>query len=403
MSRYYISGCTAAAEAAKLAKVEVVAAYPITPQTHIVQTLSQDIFNGKLDAQFVAVESEHSAMSASVGASIAGARAFTASSSQGLAYMHEVLPYASGLRLPLVMAIANRSVASPVTIFADHQDSLPQRETGFMQYYCESCQDIFDLIIMAYKVAENEKVLLPVMVCFDGFFLSHISEPVEIPEYSLVDRFLPKLVPHYPFMDIENPKSFNAMAFPDYFEEFQRDKYISMAQAAKVFDQASSEFEEVFGRKHNRLETYKTEDADYMLIGLGSMMGTVRTVVDERRAQGQKVGLISIKSYRPFPVKEIVDASQNCKGIGVLDRDVAYGIGGIVYQDVSRSLYNGDARPVLTNFILGLGGRDVTKKTINKCFDLIAIGTEKGRAIAGDDVFWPDENTELWNSWKGGE
>jgi len=403
MSRYYISGCIAAAEAAKMAKVEVVAAYPITPQTHIVQALSQDIFNGKLDAQFIAVESEHSAMSASVGTSITGARAFTASSSQGLAYMHEVLHYASGLRLPLVMAIANRSVASPVTIFTDHQDSLPQRETGFMQYYCESCQDIFDLIIMAYKVAENEKVLLPVMVCFDGFFLSHISEPVEIPEYSLVDHFLPKLVPHYPFMDMENPKSFNAMAFPDYFEEFQRDKYISMAQAAKVFDQASSEFEEIFGRKHNRLENYKTEDADYILIGLGSMMGTVRTVVDDRRAQGQKVGLISIKSYRPFPVKEIVDASQNCNSIGVLDRDVAYGTGGIVYQDVGRSLYNGDARPVLTNFILGLGGRDVTKKTINKCFDLIVVNTEKGRVVAGDDVFWPDANTELWNSWKGGE
>lgn len=403
MSRVYISGCSAAAEAAKLARIQVVAAYPITPQTHIVQTLSQEIFNGDLDAQFVPVESEHSAMSASVGASITGARAFTASSSQGLALMHEVLPYAAGLRLPLVMAIANRSVASPVTIFADHQDSLPQRETGFMQFYAESCQDIFDLTIMAFRVAEDARVLLPAMVCFDGFFLSHTSEPVEVGSPEEVDRFLPALVPHYPIMDLENPKSFNAMAFPEFFEEFQRDKYVSMEQASEVFDQAADEFEQIFGRRHNRLETYMAEDAEYLLIGLGSMMGTVRTCVKEMRKQGKKVGMVSIKSYRPFPVRELAEICSGAKAIGILDRDVAYGTGGIVYQDVCRSLKDTAGDKHLCNFILGLGGRDVTKNTIFKCYDQVASLADGSPATAGGDVFWPDENTEVWNTWKVGE
>ncbi len=402
MSRQYITGCTAAAEAAKLAAVEVIAAYPITPQTHIVQTLSQDVYNGVLDAVFVPVESEHSAMSATVGASITGARAFTASSSQGLALMHEVLPYAAGLRLPIVMAIANRSVASPVTIFTDHQDSLPQRETGFMQFYAESCQDIFDLILLAYKVTENKDVLLPAMVCFDGFFLSHISEPVEIPEAEEVAAFVPRTKPQYPTMDLEHPRSFNAMAFPEHFEEFQRDKFVSMAKAASVFDEAAKEFQQRFGRLHSRIETFFCEDADWILIGLGSMMGTVRTCVEELRAKGEKVGMIAIKAYRPFPVQDVVDALKNCKGVGVMDRDVGYGTGGIVYQDVSRSLYHLDKKPHLSNYILGLGGRDVTKKTVYKCFEQVKTWKD-AQASDGNDVFWPDENTKVWDTWGVGE
>lgn len=403
MTRSYISGCTAAAEAARLAQVEVIAAYPITPQTHIVQSLSQDVFNGKLPAQFVPVESEHSAMSATVGAAMVGARAFTASSSQGLALMHEVLPYAAGLRLPLVLAVANRSIASPVTIFVDHQDTLPQRETGFLQFYATNCQEILDAILLAYKVAENEKVLLPAMVCFDGFFLSHISEPVEIPELELVQQFLPKIQPNYPIMDIANPKSFNVMAFPEYFEEFQRDKFASMQNAAQVFDTASAGFAQLFGRKHERLETYLTEDADYILIGLGSMMGTVKTCVQELRAQGHKVGLAAIKCYRPLPVQEIAQVANNCRAIGVLDRDVAYGTGGIVYQDVCRSLYNTGIEAPVANFIVGLGGRDVTTGTIKSCFASLAECSQGNYPKLGQDVIWPDANRQLLNTWKVGE
>lgn len=402
MSFEFITGNTAAAEAAKLAAVDVVSAYPITPQTEIVQTLSKDIFNGELDAVFVPVESEHSAMSATAGASITGARAFTASSSQGLALMHEVLPYTSGLRLPVVMAVANRSVASPVTIFADHQDTLPQRETGFMQFYAENSQDILDLILLAYKTAEHKDVLLPAMVCFDGFYLSHISEPVSIPDKSDVAEFIPKMEPNYDTMDIENPLSFNAMAFPEHFEEFQRDKHVSMLRAEEIFDEAAKEFEEKFGRKHSRIETYKCEDADWILIGLGSMMGTVRTCVDELREEGKKVGMISIKAYRPFPVKEIAKAIEGCKGVGVMDRDIGYGTGGIVYQDVSRTLYNMENRPILTNYIVGLGGRDVTREIVGKCFDNVMNLDEEVKPGI-NDVFWPGENTELWNTWTGGK
>ena len=192
MTRSYISGCQASAEAARLARVDLVSAYPITPQTHIVEVLSKYIYDGTLKAELVPVESEHSAMSVTVGAAMVGARVFTATSSQGLALMHEVLPYAAGLRLPIVMAVANRSLASPVTIFTDHQDSLPQRETGFLQFYLENCQEILDMTLMAYSIAENENVLLPVMVCFDGFFLSHLSETVDIPEIDRIDEFIPK-------------------------------------------------------------------------------------------------------------------------------------------------------------------------------------------------------------------
>lgn len=403
MTRAYISGCKAAAEAARLAQVDVVAAYPITPQTHIVDALCQDVYDGRLNAQMIPVEGEHSAMSATVGAAMTGARAFTATSSQGLAFMHEVLPYASGLRLPLVVAVANRSLASPVTIFVDHQDTLPQRETGFLQYYAENCQEVFDLILLAYKVAEDERVLLPVMVCFDGFFVSHINEPVEVASEEQVMKFIPKGEPKYPILDVDNPKAFNVMAFPGHFEEFQRDKYESMANAGQVFDEAAAEFERLFGRKHRRLETYRAEDAEYLLIGLGSMMGTAKDCVDDLRAQGQKVGLASIKCYRPFPVQEIAALMQNCKGIGVLDRDVAYGTGGIVYQDLCRSLYNAAQKPPMLNFILGLGGRDVSKATLSKCFAKLQE-LEKGyRPEPGRDVFWPDANEELLKTWKVGE
>lgn len=392
----YISGCTAAAEAVRLAQVEVIAAYPITPQTHIVQTLSNDVFNGRLNAEFVAVEGEHSAMSATVGASMTGARAFTASSSQGLAYMHEVLHYAAGLRTPLVMAVANRSMASPVSIFVDHQDSLPQRDTGFMQYYAENCQDILDLILLAYKVAEDKRVLLPAMVCCDGFYLSHVSEQVDVPENDKAIEFLPRTKMQYPYLDVEDPKLFNVMAFPEYFEEFSRDRFVSMEDAQGVFDEAATEFEKIFGRKHKRLEDYRMEDAQYALIGLGSMMGTTRVVVDQLRDKGLKVGMLSVKSYRPFPIKEVREALKNCKAIGVLDRDVSFGAGGIVYQDVSRSLIGKGA--CLKNFIVGLGGRDVTPATITKAFDIVM----DENAQSENDVFWPDENTALWQAWRGG-
>ena len=270
-----------------------------------------------------------------------------------------------------------------------------------MQVYVENCQEILDYILIAYKVAENEKVLLPIMVCFDGFFLSHIYEPVVIPEKALVEKFLPKTNPKYPTLDINSPKCFNVMAFPEAFEEFQHDKYISMSNAAVVFDRVAKEFEKVFGRKHMRIETYKAEDADMILVGIGSMMGTATEAVDELRSEGKKVGAVKIKCYRPFPIKEIVNVLKNCRSVGVLDRDVAYGTGGVVYQDICRSLYNANLKNSMADFIVGLGGRDVTINTIKKCYSILdEFGSNKPEP--GNDVFWPDANIPLLEKWKLG-
>lgn len=394
MSMQYIAGNSAAAEAVRLARVQVIAAYPITPQTDIVMKLSNDVFNGQLDAEFIPVEGEHSAMSAAVAASLAGTRVFTASSAQGLAYMNEVLFYAAGLRTPVVMVVANRSMTSPVTIFTDNQDSLPTRDTGFMQFYAETCQDILDLVLMCYRLAEDKRVLLPAMICADGFYLSHVMEPVDIPAQDDVDQFLPPNGLHYPHLDTKNPKLFNVMAFPEHFEEFARDRYNSMANGEQVFDEIADDFEKTFGRRHNRCETYRMEDAEYALIGLGSMMGTARVVIDQMREEGLKVGICSIKSYRPFPTVELREHLSNCKAIGVLDRDVGYGSGGIIYLDVCRALVH--HCPTIKNFILGLGGRDVTTSTINQCFMTLMGQTDSPEA----EIYWPDENLEIWNVWK---
>lgn len=397
--RLFLSGCSAVAEGACLAGVQVIAAYPITPQTGIVEALARKVYEGSLKAEMISVESEHSALSAVVGAALTGARAFTATSSQGLALMHEVLPYASGLRLPIVMAVANRSLASPVTIFADHQDSLPERDSGWIQIYVENAQEALDTLLIAYRLAEDPRVLLPVMVCLDGFFVSHTSEPVEIPEPDLVAKFLPAPVPRYPHIDLAEPKIFNVMAFPQYFEEFQRDKHESSCQAGVILQEIYDEFAAIFGRRYKTVDCYRTEDAELVLFGLGSMMGTAKEVVDELRAQGQRVGVARIACFRPFCHREIVAAARNAKKIGVLDRDISFGSGGIVYQEVLRSLYiNGRTLPAL-NFIVGLGGRDVSPQTIKRCFAILNEDKSGMGENRWEDVVWVDENKNLLKEW----
>ena len=398
--RKYISGTKAAAEGARLAEVQVVAAYPITPQTSIVEYLSSFVANGELDAQMIPVESEHSAMSATYGASLTGVRTFTASSSQGLALMHEALFMASGLRLPIVMAIANRALASPVTIFTDHQDTLAQRDTGWLQFYVEDCQEVLDTILLAYRVAEDSKVLLPVMVCFDGFYVSHISEPVDIPELEQVKEFLPAFNVNYPVLDINSPKMFNVMAFPSYFEEFQRDKHESMLGAEHVIKEAMADFARIFGRSYRMVETYRTEDADMILVGLGSMMGTVRTAIDDLRNNGLKIGMAKVKSFRPFPYQDLAKILQGAKVIGVLDRDISPGSTGIVYQEVLAAL-QGEGAQSIVDFVVGLGGRDVTMETIEKASRILQQ-VETGKNLT-QRVLWIDENREVLDVWKVGE
>ena len=391
--RKFLTGALAVAEGARLARVQVVAAYPITPQTSIVETLARRVFEGSLPAQMIPVESEHSALSAVVGASLTGARAFTATSSQGLALMHEVLPYASGLRLPIVMAVANRSLASPVTIFTDHMDTLPERDSGWVQIYAESAQEAMDHILLGYRLAEDERVLLPVMVCMDGFFVSHTSEPVSVPEAGQADAFLPPPAPKYPHLDLDAPKVFNVMAFPEYFEEFLRDKHESCRRVLDVLPGLYDEFAAAFGRRYRTVDTYRTDDAEFVLFGMGSMMGTVKEVVDGLRERGRKAGAARIACYRPFDDAAVAAAVRGAKAVGVLDRDMSFGSGGVVYQDVLKSLHGAGMNLPTANFIVGLGGRDVSPATVEKCFAALEAGPSGGQTV------WADERTDLLKTW----
>ncbi len=393
----YISGCKAAAEGARLAKVDVVAAYPITPQTSIVEYLASYVADGILKAQMVLAESEHSAISACTGAGMVGARAFTATASQGLALMHEVLFFTSGLRIPMVAVVANRALASPVSIFADFKDSLAQRDTAWLQFYVESCQEILDSVLIAYKIAEDERVLLPVMVCLEGFVLSHLSEPVIIPDEKLVAEFLPKGAPKYPILDMNDPKIFNVMAFPDTYEEFERDKHMSMLKAFDVLEEAYADFERIFGRRYNDVEGYRTEDAEIILVAMGTSAGTAIEVVNERRARGEKVGLVRVRTFRPFPYQKLASFIKGAKVVGVLDRDISAGSTGILYQEVLASLANLPVRPLMQNFIIGLGGRDIHIGTIQKITNILEETVKQGSV--NQDVLWPDENLELLKAW----
>lgn len=397
MAVEYISGCRAAAEAARLADVDVVAAYPITPQTSIVEYLAQFVADGHLRAQMIPVESEHSAMSACVGAAMVGARAFTATASQGLALMHEVLFWAAGLRTPIVMVVANRSLAAPVTIFADHQDSLAQRDSGWLQFYVESCQEILDSVLIAYKVAEDQRVLLPAMISMEGFVLSHVSEPVDVPDPEQVAAFLPKESPQYPTLDVDDPKIFNVMAFPRFYEEFVRDKQIGMMRALDVLEEAYAEFEGHFGRRYHDVEAYRVDDAEIILVAMGTTAGTTSMVVDELRERGEKIGLVKVRTYRPFPGQRVAELLGQAKAIGVLDRDISLGTTGILYQDVVSSLYNLSKRPLAQNFIVGLGGRDINRQTIIKVAEVLTETARRGDVSRS--IIWPDENRELLRVW----
>ncbi|MEW6524411.1 MAG: pyruvate ferredoxin oxidoreductase [Bacillota bacterium] len=400
MPRSYLTGCQAVAEGARLAAVQVVAAYPITPQTAIVETLASAVARGELDAQMVPVESEHSAMSVCIGAAMVGARAFTASSSQGLILMHECLFMASGLRLPIVMAVANRALASPVTIFADHQDSLATRDACWLQLYAETCQEVLDYILIAYRTAYHPEVMLPVMVCLDGFFLSHISEPVSVPDQAAARDYLADARPAYPMLDVDDPRCFNVMAFPDYFSEFQRDRFESMRKAALVLDAAFQEFEASFGRSHARVEGYRTSDAQFILVGMGSLMGTVKQVVDDHRREGHLVGAVRITAFRPFPESEVAGLCRNATAVGVLDRDVSPGSGGILFAEVSKCLYGSAPGPRLVSFVLGLGGRDVTEETVTRCLEQLLTPAAQ---VLGGAVHWPDANTATLRKWGLGD
>ncbi|MBW2070825.1 MAG: pyruvate ferredoxin oxidoreductase [Deltaproteobacteria bacterium] len=360
-----IEGSHAVSEAVRLARVQVISAYPITPQTHIVERLSEYCAAGSLAARFLRVESEHSALAALIGAASSGVRTFTATSSQGLALMHELLHWAAGARLPIVMAEVNRALAPGWNIWTDQTDSLAQRDTGWLQLYCEDGQEALDTTIQAFCLAE--KVNLPVMVILDAFFLSHTYEPVDIPEQEAVDRFLPPFRAKFR-LDPTAPRAFNQLAPPNIYMEMRYNMQEAMSAALESFHALQQDFAAVFGRGHGALETVACEDADIIIVTAGTMTSTSRQVVAHLRARGEKVGLLKLKLFRPFPVEQIRQALKRAAKVAVIDRNFSFGASGIFAQEVRAALCNLDNRPRVLGFVAGLGGRDVTTDVIEDIY-----------------------------------
>jgi pyruvate/2-oxoacid:ferredoxin oxidoreductase alpha subunit len=366
-----LTGNDAAAEAVKLSRVQVIAAYPITPQTSIAESLSNFVSEKKLDARYMRVESETSALACLIGASMAGARSFTATSSQGLALMHELLHWASGARLPIVLINVNRSMAAPWSLGTDHIDSLSQRDTGWLQFYCEKAQEVLDTVIIAFRLAET--VLLPVMILSDGFYLSHFVEPVALPSQKQVDRFLPTRKTRYR-LNPKDPHTFGGGVSGLVFARLKKDMQESMEKAKVVFQSLSREFESVFGRTYAPVEPYLTEDAEVLLVTVGTITGTARAFVDEARKDGKKVGLLKMKMFRPFPEEEVRQALKGSKRVVVLDRNISFGGEGIFCQELKAALYGMEPKPEVVGVIAGLGGLDVTPEGLGDLYQKVMRG-----------------------------
>jgi pyruvate/2-oxoacid:ferredoxin oxidoreductase alpha subunit len=352
----------------RLARAEVIAAYPITPQTQIVEALAEMCADGSLAARFIKVESEHSAMAACIGAAATGARTFTATSSQGLLLMHEVLHWAGGGRLPVVMADINRAVAPGWSIWTDQNDSLSQRDTGWIQFYCETNQEVLDTTIQAFKLAET--VDLPVMIVLDAFFLSHTSEPVDIPDQEAVDAFLPRRVTRLK-LDIKEPHAFGALTTPAVYMEMRLRQQEAMDRTHEVFRQVDEEWGARFGRRYGAVEAYHTEGAEIVLLTSGTVTSTARHVVNECRARGERVGLVKVKMFRPFPTELLRRALAGIPKVAVLDRNISPGHSGIFAEETRAALYDlpNGGRPRIDGYIIGLGGRDVTPAVIVDCLN----------------------------------
>jgi pyruvate/2-oxoacid:ferredoxin oxidoreductase alpha subunit len=363
---------------ARLSRVEVVSAYPITPQTQVVEELSEMCADGRLAARFIKVESEHSAMAACVGASAAGARTFTATSSHGLALMHEMLHWATGGRHPIVMANINRALGPGWNIWADQNDSLSQRDTGWIQLYCETNQEVLDTTVQAFKLAET--VDLPVMIVLDAFYLSHTAEPVDIPDQAVVDAFLPKREAHRK-LDVDDPHAFNGLVRPDSYMEMRWQQQEAMEEARAVFDQVEDEWAHLTGRRFGAVEAYRVTDADLLLVTSGTVTSTARFVVDRHRDRGEKVGLVKVKMFRPFPTESIRDLLRGVDRVAVLDRNISPGHSGIFAEEIRAGLYDvaPDERPTVFGYIIGLGGRDVTPAVIEEAIDRTRRSTSPER------------------------
>jgi len=383
-----ITANQAVAIAAVRSRPQVIAAYPISPQTEIVEYLANYISHGDLDAEYVNVESEHSAMTICVAAEGTGVRSFTATASQGLAFMHEVVSAAGGMRLPVCMFVANRTLMSPGGIWPEYSDSMPERDASWLQVYVEDNQEVFDMIIQAYRISEDSRVLLPIMVAGDGYTLTHSTMTVEILSEEEVDGFLPPYKPEHAYLDVDRPIAQGIIVPPEYHMEAKYQMQQAMKNAKKVIKEINDEFAQKFGRSYGGLiDTYRMDDAEYALVVMGATTGTARVVVDELREQGEKVGLVKLRFFRPFPVDEIREALKDVNAVGVFDRSLSFGSTGQCFIETRNALYNSNI-PML-NFITGLGGRDIRIIDLKFMFEKIKEMETKGE---------PEENLIFVNT-----
>ena len=374
-----MEGNEAAAWGAKLSRVEVVPVYPITPQTEIVSYIATFISEGSMKTQYIKVEGEHTAMAAACGASATGARVFTASASQGIAYMDEALWLPPGRRLPIVMCDVNRAIAPLGGLRPDQNDSLHQRDKGWIQLYCDNSQEVLDTIIQAYRIGEDRRVYLPVMVCYDGYFVSATATPTSVPAQEEVDDFLP---PYKHEMYSMMPENYKAPQRPRSFAKARYEMQQVMEMAKKVIEEVDKEYAKRFGRKYDGLlEEYACDDAEAVLITMGSITGTFRDVVDEMQVDGKKIGLVKLRGFRPFPTEELREIAKKYKAIGVIDRNTSCGSasGGIVGMEMGKALYSLDDKPLLLDFHVGLAGSDVTIRQIKYIANKVLEACEKGK------------------------
>jgi pyruvate ferredoxin oxidoreductase alpha subunit len=358
----------AVAEAVRMADVDVIAAYPITPQTHIPERLAEMVADGELTAAYIPVESEHSALSTCLGSVAVGARTFTATAGQGLELMHEVVYVASSMRYPVVMAVCNRALSAPLSVWGDHSDAMAVRDTSWIQVFCQNGQEAFDLTLWAFRVGEDSKVLFPVMVHLDGFTLSHVTEPVILPEQSEVDRFLP--IFQYPFaLNPDKPMTHGAFGPPEIYSETKLAQEVAFRNSKEVILRGWKEFGDIFGRYYHPVEEYKTGNAETLLLTMGAYTETAKIVIDERRDKGEAIGLISLRLWRPFPFEEFRRTVKGAKLLIAFDRCVSFGMGGPVFSEIRSALYDEEPRPKVVSIIGGLGGRDMSEEDFDYVID----------------------------------
>jgi len=379
MAKEMLTGNAAAAWGVRLAEVDYIPAYPVTPQTEIIEALARWISNGDMDARFVTMDSEHSMITAAGSASAAGVRVFTASSSQGLLYGFEMLYTVAGWRVPLVMVNVSRGLSAPITLEPDHNDILAARDCGFLQIHCETCQEVLDSILMAYRIAEDERILLPVFVNLDGFLLSFTREPVEIPSLDDVKRFLPAYTPKHAFFKAGKPmaQGVSVLGGPIY-SYFKYQMHMASMNGLAVYKEVCKKFEDIFNRRYDTIDGYMIDDAEYVLIMMDSFSTLGKAAVKKAREEGMKAGLLRLRLLRPFPAKDIVGTIKGKKAVAVFDQNISIGKGGILYSEIAGALYNEKERPLLLSFIGGLGGKNISPSEFEFIFDSMIKSVETG-------------------------